>query len=183
MGLAAAVPEVVVTGGTVRHEDLGVVGEAALAFIRQFRVDIGLIGISSLDGDGTLRDYSGFTKTAHASDVPVVVDTDILSLTLFPAVASWGADIAVGSTQRFGVPMGFGGPHAAFLSCREDETRKMPGRIIGVSKDAAGKVQESTGKVIGSHEQQLKGITKQVEGQAQKAVGDLKEVVKDATRK
>ncbi len=89
--------------------------------------------------DGTLRDYSGFTKTAHASNVPVVVDTDILSLTLFPAVASWGADIAVGSTQRFGVPMGFGGPHAAFLACREDETRKMPGRIIGVSKDAAGK--------------------------------------------
>ena len=88
--------------------------------------------------DGRVFDYAGFVEKAHASGALVVVATDLLALTLLRPPGEFGADVAVGSSQRFGVPMGFGGPHAAFLATREEFRRHVPGRLIGISKDAAG---------------------------------------------
>ena len=89
--------------------------------------------------DGLIEDYAEFCETAHASKVQVCASTDLLALTQITPPGEWGADIVVGSTQRFGVPMGNGGPHAAFLATSEANKRLMPGRIIGVSVDAQGK--------------------------------------------
>jgi glycine dehydrogenase len=88
--------------------------------------------------DGALYDYRELTERAHAAGAAVVAATDLLALTLCTPPGEWGADIAVGSAQRFGVPMGYGGPHAAFLSTKDEFKRHLPGRIIGVSKDSAG---------------------------------------------
>ena len=90
------------------------------------------------DTRGTLRDYRAFAEKVHTAGALVVAATDLLALTLLVPPGEWGADMAVGNSQRFGVPLGYGGPHAAFLSVKEDFVRKMPGRIIGVSKDAQG---------------------------------------------
>lgn len=89
--------------------------------------------------DGTLRPYEGLVRRAHESGVLVVVSTDLLALTLLVPPGEWGADIAVGSSQRFGVPLGYGGPHAAFLATKEEFKRHIPGRVVGVSKDAHGR--------------------------------------------
>ena len=89
---------------------------------------------------GYVGDYSALVAQAHAAGVLVVVATDLLALTLLRAPGEFGADIAVGSSQRFGVPLGFGGPHAAFLSTAEAFKRQMPGRIVGVSKDVTGRL-------------------------------------------
>jgi len=83
--------------------------------------------------------YEAFTKRIHEVDGMVICATDLLALTKLAPPSSWGADIAVGSAQRFGVPMGFGGPHAGFLSTSDEYSRKMPGRIIGVTVDTKGK--------------------------------------------
>ena len=88
--------------------------------------------------DGEVLDYSGFVDRAHDAGALVVVAADLLSLALLSPPGEFGADAAVGNTQRFGVPMGYGGPHAAYLAARESFQRKMPGRIIGVSVDADG---------------------------------------------
>jgi len=87
---------------------------------------------------GELHDHSGLADACHAHNALLVVATDLLALTLLRPPGEFGADIAIGSSQRFGVPMGFGGPHAAFMATYEKLARKMPGRIIGVSKDADG---------------------------------------------
>jgi glycine dehydrogenase len=89
--------------------------------------------------DGRIDDHRALIAKAHAAGAAVVMATDLLALTLITPPGELGADIAIGSAQRFGVPMGFGGPHAAFLSCKEDFRRQLPGRIIGVSRDAKGK--------------------------------------------
>ncbi|TAJ10241.1 MAG: glycine dehydrogenase (aminomethyl-transferring) [Nitrospirae bacterium] len=89
--------------------------------------------------DGALIDHRGLITRAHQAGVLVVMATDLLALTVLRTPGESGADIAVGSSQRFGVPMGFGGPHAAFLACKQEHVRQMPGRLIGLSKDAAGK--------------------------------------------
>ena len=89
--------------------------------------------------DGTIQDYSNFVQRAHQAGALVTVATDLLALTLLRPPGEFGADIAVGNSQRFGVPLGYGGPHAAFFATRDDFKRQMPGRIVGVSKDAAGK--------------------------------------------
>jgi len=86
--------------------------------------------------DGALVDYRGLVERAHETGALVVAAADLLALTLLTPPGEWGADVVVGNTQRFGVPMGFGGPHAAFLATREQYKRSMPGRIIGVSRDA-----------------------------------------------
>ncbi|HEU5201309.1 MAG TPA: aminomethyl-transferring glycine dehydrogenase, partial [Nitrospira sp.] len=90
--------------------------------------------------DGYVGDYGALVDQAHKAGMLVVVATDLLALTLLRPPGEFGADIAVGSSQRFGVPMGFGGPHAAFLSAKEMYKRQLPGRIVGVSKDRTGRV-------------------------------------------
>src|SRR5687768_9988796 len=88
--------------------------------------------------DGRIVDYTELVNAAHAAGALVVYATDLLALTLIKPPGEPGADIAVGSSQRFGVPMGFGGPHSAFMATKTEYARKMPGRIVGVSKDAQG---------------------------------------------
>jgi glycine dehydrogenase len=88
--------------------------------------------------DGALEDYSEFVERVHAAGGFVAAVADLLALTLFTPPGEWGADVVVGNSQRFGVPMGYGGPHAAFMAARGRFKRKMPGRIIGVSVDAHG---------------------------------------------
>lgn len=87
---------------------------------------------------GAIKDFSEFAEKLHIAGALLIVAADIMSLALLTPPGEWGADIVVGSTQRFGVPMGFGGPHAAYLASKEDFKRFMPGRIIGVSVDAKG---------------------------------------------
>ena len=88
--------------------------------------------------DGKVYDYADFVRRAKANGMSIAVAADILSLVLLTPPGEWGADVVVGSTQRFGVPMGYGGPHAAFFACHDEFKRAMPGRIIGVSVDANG---------------------------------------------
>ncbi|MEO7217161.1 MAG: aminomethyl-transferring glycine dehydrogenase [Gemmatimonadaceae bacterium] len=88
--------------------------------------------------DGAIHDYSAICEAAHAHEALVTVASDLLSLVLLAPPGDWGADIVVGNTQRFGVPLGYGGPHAGFLATRDEYKRQIPGRIIGVSRDADG---------------------------------------------
>ena len=88
--------------------------------------------------DGMVYDYADFVARAKANGMTIAVAADILSLVLLTPPGEWGADVVLGSTQRFGVPMGYGGPHAAYFACRDAHKRAMPGRIIGVSVDADG---------------------------------------------
>ncbi|MEY3101202.1 MAG: hypothetical protein RL435_348, partial [Actinomycetota bacterium] len=90
------------------------------------------------DTFGTLHDFSSIITTVHANSGIVVMATDLLALTMIKSPGEWGADIAVGSAQRFGVPMGFGGPHAGFLSVRNGLERSLPGRLVGMSIDTHG---------------------------------------------
>jgi glycine dehydrogenase len=89
--------------------------------------------------DGRVEDLSGFIRTAHEAGALVTVATDLLALTMLTPPGELGADIAVGNSQRFGVPLGYGGPHAAFFATKEEYKRLLPGRIIGVSRDRRGK--------------------------------------------
>jgi glycine cleavage system P protein (glycine dehydrogenase) len=89
--------------------------------------------------DGAIYDYAEFVRKAHDAGALVVVAADILALTLLKPPGEFGADVAVGNTQRFGVPLGFGGPHAAYFATRDEFKRHMPGRLVGVSRDAEGR--------------------------------------------
>src|SRR5215471_17244823 len=89
--------------------------------------------------DGSVEDYRPFCERAHAAGALVAVAADLLSLTLLEPPGEFGADIALGSAQRFGVPLGYGGPHAAYFATRDAFKRHMPGRIVGVSKDSRGR--------------------------------------------
>ncbi len=89
-------------------------------------------------GNGAVYNYKDFTDKAHEKGIKLTVVADILSLAILTPPGEWGADIVVGNTQRFGVPMGFGGPHAAFFATKEEYKRSIPGRIIGVTIDSAG---------------------------------------------
>ena len=90
------------------------------------------------DINGEVSDYKTFVANAKEKDVQIAVATDLLALALLTPPGEWGADCVVGNSQRFGVPLGYGGPHAAFFTCKEDYKRLIPGRIIGVSVDSEG---------------------------------------------
>lgn len=94
--------------------------------------------VQNPDNNGAVKDYSSFAQAAHEKEVFVVMGADLMSLVLMKSSGEMGADVVVGSSQRFGVPMGFGGPHAAFFATKDEFKRQMPGRIIGASLDAAG---------------------------------------------
>jgi glycine dehydrogenase len=90
------------------------------------------------NSDGNIEDYTALVETAHKNECKVAVAADLMSLALLTPPGEWDADICFGSSQRFGVPMGYGGPHAAFFAAKDEYKRSLPGRIIGVSKDANG---------------------------------------------
>jgi len=90
------------------------------------------------DTTGSIHDFAAFFEKAHTAGALCIAATDLLALTLLRAPGEFGADVAVGSAQRFGVPMGFGGPHAGFLATKDEFKRQMPGRLVGVSKDVHG---------------------------------------------
>lgn len=94
--------------------------------------------VQTPDNIGNMHDYSELFTRFREHKVRSVVIQDILSLPISKPAGAMGADIAVGSVQRFGIPMGFGGPHPAYLACKDDLKRKMPGRVIGISKDTHG---------------------------------------------
>jgi glycine dehydrogenase len=107
---------------------------------RSFRPDAGCFGVLVQYPNtwGGVDDFAALFTAAHAAGACCIVATDLLALTLLRAPGEFGADVAVGSAQRFGVPLGFGGPHAGFLATRDAFKRQMPGRLVGVSRDAQG---------------------------------------------
>ncbi|MBI5596035.1 MAG: aminomethyl-transferring glycine dehydrogenase [Elusimicrobia bacterium] len=122
-----------------RAEPLGI--EVAVARADAFdysRKPFGVL-LQTPASDGAVRDHAPAAAAAHRNDAFVVMATDLLALTLFKSPGEMGADCAVGSAQRFGVPLGYGGPHAAFMAVKDAYKRQMPGRLIGVSKDAKGR--------------------------------------------
>lgn len=104
----------------------------------EFTADVFGAMVQYPNSDGEIVSYAGLVKQAHEKEIKVAVAADLLSLALLVPPGEWDADIVFGSSQRFGVPMGYGGPHAAFFAARDDYKRSMPGRIIGITKDIHG---------------------------------------------
>ncbi|MBX2898120.1 MAG: aminomethyl-transferring glycine dehydrogenase [Cyclobacteriaceae bacterium] len=100
--------------------------------------DLFAVYLQNPDNNGAVKDYTAFIETAHEKEVLVVMGADLMSLVLMKSPGEMGADVVVGSSQRLGVPMGFGGPHAAFFATKDEFKRQIPGRIIGISIDASG---------------------------------------------
>ena len=119
-----------------RAKPLGI--EVKIDNFSKFKFDESVFGalVQYPATDGAIYDYSEFVEQAHKAGALVVVAADILALTLLRPPGEFGADVAVGNTQRFGVPLGFGGPHAAYFATRDQYKRHMPGRLVGVSHDA-----------------------------------------------
>jgi glycine dehydrogenase len=122
-----------------RAEPLGI--ELAVRSVSQFTPEDRFFGalLQYPCEDGRIEDYRALAAELKAKDIRVAVAADLLALTLLTPPGEWGADVAIGSAQRFGVPMGFGGPHAAYFATRDEFKRSMPGRLVGVSQDAQGR--------------------------------------------
>lgn len=122
-----------------RAEPLGI--EVSVSCHTEFKFDENVFAalVQYPNTSGRIVDYQDLANRAHAAKVLLVVAADLLALTLLKPPGEFGADVVIGSTQRFGVPMGYGGPHAAFMATREDFKRNIPGRLIGVSIDAENK--------------------------------------------
>jgi len=122
-----------------RAEPLGI--EVVVGPVDAFEINESVFGIllQYPDTQGTVNDYREVIERAHSAGAMAVVATDLLALTLLKPPGEFGADIAVGNAQRFGVPMGYGGPHAAFFATRDAFKRGMPGRLVGVSRDSRGR--------------------------------------------
>src|SRR6266853_1873516 len=123
-----------------RAKPLGI--EIKIGDYSRFKFDQAVFGVLAQypATDGAIHDYAGFVRRAHDAGALVVVAADILALTLLKPPGEFGADVAVGNSQRFGVPLGFGGPHAAYFATRDQYKRHMPGRLVGVSHDAEGRL-------------------------------------------
>lgn len=128
-----------------------VVGDARSA---SFGSDVFAVLLQYPATDGAVYDYREVAERAHAADALVVAATDLLALTLLAPPGEWGADVAVGNSQRFGVPMGFGGPHAGFFATKDEYKRLMPGRLIGVSRDTRGRM--AMRMALGTREQHIR---------------------------
>jgi glycine dehydrogenase len=124
---------------TTRAEARGI--EVVVAEPGEFRFDAGTFGclVQYPNTEGLVADHRPLVERAHAAQALVTAATDLLCLVLLEPPGAWGADIAVGNSQRFGVPLGYGGPHAAFFATRDAHKRHVPGRIIGVSRDRDGR--------------------------------------------
>src|SRR5882757_2675098 len=122
-----------------RAKPLGI--EIKIADYSRFKFDDTVFGalVQYPATDGAIYDYADFVRQAHDAGALVVVAADILALTLLKPPGEFGVDVAVGNTQRFGVPLGFGGPHAAYFATRDQHKRHMPGRLVGVSHDVEGR--------------------------------------------
>jgi glycine dehydrogenase len=122
----------------------------------QFSLDDKVCGVlvQYPNTNGAIEDYRTLAERVHGAGALLVVATDLLALTLLAPPGEWGADVVLGSAQRFGVPMGYGGPHAAFFTTRDEFKRHMPGRIIGVSKDVNG--QMALRMALGTREQHIR---------------------------
>ena len=122
-----------------RAEPLGI--KVVVGDHRRFACDAATFGVlvQYPASDGAIHDFAPFIQQAHDRKALAVVATDLLALTLIKPPGEFGADVVVGSAQRFGVPMGYGGPHAAFFATRDEFKRQMPGRLVGVSRDAQGR--------------------------------------------
>jgi glycine dehydrogenase len=114
--------------------------EVVIGDVNSAQLDDSFFGalIQYPDINGEVRDYRSFVEKCKSQEIQVAVASDLLALALLTPPGEWGADCVMGNSQRFGVPLGYGGPHAAFFACREDYKRLIPGRIIGVSQDAEG---------------------------------------------
>ena len=127
--------DVVRTRATARGIDI-TVGDASAAAMAK---NVFGVLLQYPTTDGAVLDYRELCAAAHAADALVVVAADLMSLVLLAPPGEWGADVCVGNSQRFGVPLGYGGPHAAFFATKDEFKRMLPGRIIGVSRDASGR--------------------------------------------
>ena len=117
-----------------------VVGDASKDLSDEaLRKDLCGVLVQYPDVNGAVKDFSGLAESVHSAGALVVCATDLLALTMLKPPGEWGADIVLGNSARFGVPAGYGGPHAAFFACTDKLKRKMPGRLIGRSRDVQGK--------------------------------------------
>ena len=122
-----------------RAEPIGVEIVKGNPFEFDFSEDFFGLFVQYPNGEGSVEDYSTLVQEILALEIKTVVAADILSLTLLEAPGTWGAEVVLGSTQRFGIPMGNGGPHAAYYATKDKHKRRLPGRVIGISQDSNGK--------------------------------------------